>query len=241
MILGLGCSFAWGESLYFYSDISNLPFSENHDFDVNSMTDGMIEFKNNHRYLKLVSDEIGIPYKYINDDTNGGSLIGTNHPLLYSFNKYKNTKLLIWQITDWTRDVSDNHELLKELNPKYLFKFIDGSLQKSIYFIKNIVDMFTENGTKVILFSWPRDIVEHELYNKFFIKTGIHMNIVCENQEFISFDDIIDNDLDKFKKYTVAYDFRHKGLQKNDTHFNLLGHQMIKDNIIRKIKEYEQT
>lgn len=241
LILGLGCSFTWGESLYFYSDIPNLPFSENHTFNIDSITQEMIEFKNNHRYLKLVSDELNIPYEYMNDNTNGGSLIGSNHNILYSFSKkYKNTKILIWQITNWIRDVSDDSELLNELTPKYLFKFIDGHLQKSIYFIKSVVDEFKKNGTNVILFSWSKDIVEHELYNKFFIKTDMHMDIICEGQRFISFDDLIDNPLDKFKKYTVAYDFKDKNLQQNDTHFNIKGHHVIKENILNKIKELQK-
>ena len=31
-ILGVGCSFTWGEGLYFYSKLKNLPFKENHEF-----------------------------------------------------------------------------------------------------------------------------------------------------------------------------------------------------------------
>lgn len=240
-ILGIGCSFTWGESLYFYSNLPDLPFSEMHNYDASLVTDEMIEFKNNNRYLKLLSDELKIPYVYP-FDTNGGSIIGSNtHFLFEARDKYKDAKYVIWQITDWTRDLHSTKIELNNFEPKSAFRLIDGNIQKSIYFIKRVVDEFEKNNTKVILFTWQSDLVNHYLYRKFFIKTGKHMNIECEGEEFESFNEIVDSPLDKFKKYTVAYDFSPKGYLKNDTHFNIKGHQMIKDNLVKKIKEIQKS
>lgn len=236
-ILATGCSFTWGESLYFYSDLPNLPFSENHNFKIDSITDEMVKFKNEHRYLNLLSKELQIPYKYLNDDANGGSIVGSNHSLLYDIpTKYKDTKLFIWQITDWTRDVVGNN-IFNVMNPINFFELMDGHIQKVIYFIKRIIDEFEKNGTSVILFSWQRDVVEHDLYQKFFIEKDIHMDIECEGETFICFNDIIMSPNEKFQKYAVFYDFKDKGLQKNDTHLNLKGHELIKKNLIKKIKQ----
>ena len=33
----LGCSYTWGEGLYFYSELEDLPFKEKHGFDIQTM------------------------------------------------------------------------------------------------------------------------------------------------------------------------------------------------------------
>ena len=49
-IFGLGCSFMWGEGLYFYSNLDNLPFNEYHNYDFSKITNGMIQYKNKYRF-----------------------------------------------------------------------------------------------------------------------------------------------------------------------------------------------
>ena len=46
-ILGIGDSFMWGEGLYYYSKLPNLPFNEEHKFDFDSITEGYVGYKNN--------------------------------------------------------------------------------------------------------------------------------------------------------------------------------------------------
>lgn len=241
-ILGLGCSFTWGESLYFYSDLPNLPFVENHSYDASKITPEMIEYKNNNRYLKLLSDELKMDYVFPFDMSNGGSLIGRISSIQYEIkNRYKNAKYVIWQLTDWTRDFNSDYRNLKDYDSNTMFRMIDGHIQQAIYFIKYIVDEFEKNGSSVILFSWHGDLVKHPLYKKYFINTKKHMNIECEGEIFTSFDEILQSDLDKYKQYTVAYDFKDIGMLKNDIHFNIKGQELLKKNILNKIREIEIT
>jgi len=237
-ILGIGCSFTWGESLYFYSDLPNLPFVENHSYDSSKVTPEMIEFKNNNRYLKLISDEIDLPYINLMDENNGGSLIGAAANLQYDIKtKHKNAKYVIWQLTDWTRDFNRPDRNLHDYDDVCMFKMINGHIQQAVHFIKYVVEEFEKNGSHVILFSWHSDLVEHPLYQELFVKTGKHMNIECEGTTFTAFDEIIKSDLDKYAQYTVAYDFRDIGMAKNDTHFNIKGQHLLKTNILNKIKK----
>jgi len=55
-VLGLGCSYTWGEGLYYYSDLDDLPFRKKHTYDPKDIRKSMELFKDKHRYLQKVAD-----------------------------------------------------------------------------------------------------------------------------------------------------------------------------------------
>ena len=55
-ILFAGCSFTWGQGLYYYSDLKRIPTMEEWNFDYSLMTDALIGFKDSVRYPRLVAD-----------------------------------------------------------------------------------------------------------------------------------------------------------------------------------------
>ena len=71
-ILFGGCSFTWGQGLYFYSDLPNLyrPNSP-YIFEVNKVTPAQINFKNTLYYPRLVANHFNT--FEITKKTNGGS------------------------------------------------------------------------------------------------------------------------------------------------------------------------
>ena len=75
-IFGLGCSFTWGEGLYFYSNLDNLPFKEYHYYDFSKITNGMIEYKNKHRFIQLISDNFNTwcTVKNVNGSNNSSNI-----------------------------------------------------------------------------------------------------------------------------------------------------------------------
>jgi hypothetical protein len=70
-ILFAGCSFTWGQGLYYYSDLKRIPTMEEWSFDYSLMTDALINFKDTVRYPRLVANH----FKTfdVSRDTNGGS------------------------------------------------------------------------------------------------------------------------------------------------------------------------
>ena len=54
-VLGIGCSYTWGEGLYYYSDLDNLPFKSSHHFDPDTVTPAMMLYKDNNKFIKLVA------------------------------------------------------------------------------------------------------------------------------------------------------------------------------------------
>ena len=58
-ILFGGCSFTWGQGLYHYSNLSNLPASsENRTFNSRVITEAMIRHKNSIRFPRLVANHL---------------------------------------------------------------------------------------------------------------------------------------------------------------------------------------
>ena len=66
-----GCSFTWGQGLYYYSNLTHIPTMEEWSFDYKLMTDALINFKNTLRYPRLVANHFNT--FEVCKDANGGS------------------------------------------------------------------------------------------------------------------------------------------------------------------------
>ena len=222
-ILGVGCSYTWGEGLYFYSELDNLPFSEEHYFDYDNMTPSMLLYKDRFKYTQLVAD-------YLNtwcwtNCRNGGSILGTINDFAckeFINNdkfKYSDFKLLIYQFTEHYRD---SHNGMSESE---LIEF-------QINSVDDLCSDFEKAGIKVITLSWFDTIPQHPTYLSKF--KNRHLDIEFDNIVKSGFDFILRNDE---YNMTIQSDFYKKGFQKNDLHFNKKGHRLIADLIIDKLKE----
>jgi hypothetical protein len=86
-----GCSFTWGQGLYHYSNLSNLPAtSENHSFNSKVVTEAMIRHKNSLRFSRLVANDLNT-FEVCKEDVgqlsgNGGSEDETFAYFDYLFN-----------------------------------------------------------------------------------------------------------------------------------------------------------
>ena len=55
-IIFLGCSYTWGQGLYFYSDLKQLPYgTQNYGFNYKEVNESMLRYKNAVRFPRLVS------------------------------------------------------------------------------------------------------------------------------------------------------------------------------------------
>ena len=244
-ILGFGCSFSWGEGLYYYSELPNLPFKEYHEFNFEDMTPEMIEFKNKHRYLNLGATELDITYEYVFDHSNGGSTIGAfaAHNFEIMRKDYSKIKYIIWQTSGITREWSCypvvfnlQAEFHHFKSPDDYWWYFEEEINRQLLFMKKRINEFEEAGCKVIIFNWNKEYTENEYYKKHFSK--YHLPLEFDGRTYDSFDAVIDEEK-LGDKYTISGDFAHKNLQKNDTHFNLKGQRVLANNIIKRIKQLE--
>lgn len=217
-VLGLGCSYTWGEGLYFYSDLDNLPFSENHVFDYNKVTPAMMLYKNKHRFIDLISNHYNT-WCWVEPGNGGANMqfcdyIETDFKNRDKFN-YNDFSLLVFQFTQVSRDLKNGIDIYTQIKT-----------------VNDICKEFENNGVKVVSFCWDEEIPSSTLYKKLF--KNRHIDISIDGTTKPSFDYFIWNDE---YNITVASDFKGKNLQKNDLHFNKKGHRLIADLIIKKLKE----
>ena len=57
-IIFAGCSFTWGQGLYFYSDLPNVIPQADNDFHPSKVTDAHIKYKDTLRYPRLVANHL---------------------------------------------------------------------------------------------------------------------------------------------------------------------------------------
>lgn len=84
-----GCSFTWGQGLYFYSDFNHTPKFDDWVYDYSLMTDALIKFKDTVRFSRIVSNH----FKTFDvcKVTNGGSDLTSLMFLRKIFDKYHET------------------------------------------------------------------------------------------------------------------------------------------------------
>jgi hypothetical protein len=230
-VLGIGCSFMWGEGLYFYSNLPDLPaLKEYHRFDY-TLTEDHIKFKDENRFLRIIANE----YKMwdIANSGNGGSNVRNIEDYVNGYlQKRVNlpiTKigLIIYQFTSQYRDyINQSHTkegwLTGDIMP----------IEQQIEFVNNEITKWESEGVKVVTLSWYEEFPNHPLYQKYF--KDRHVDIEIDGDTKNSFEYFLHRDE---YNVTIASDFVSQGLQKNDIHLNLKGHKCVAKSIIKKLKK----
>ena len=218
-VLGIGCSYTWGEGLYYYSDLDNLPFKEKHEFDPHTVTPAMMLYKDNHKFIKLVADYLNT-WWWTNRGNGGTNESAIKFYLEDEFTnkdlfKINDFQLIVFQFTHVGRSIFDGIDMETQI------KMVDEKLKE-----------FENSGVKVITFCWDEEIPNSDIYKQLF--KNRHIDITIDGEFKPGFDYFVWND--KFN-ITIQSDFLSKGYQKNDLHFNLKGHRIIADLIINKLKK----
>jgi hypothetical protein len=86
-IVFAGCSYTWGQGLYFYSDLNHTPKFDDWVYDYSLMTDALIKFKDTIRYPRLVANHFNT--FEVCKKTNGGSDVTSLMFLKKLFSKYE--------------------------------------------------------------------------------------------------------------------------------------------------------
>ena len=228
-IFGIGCSYMWGEGLYYYSNLPDLPEKGlHHYFDEENILDTHNAFKNKHRFIQLVSDHYNVwNWTFGNGfNMNGGSNIRSFNDLMFMFNEeYKLTpnhfSLFIYQFTAPTRDQIDGSGGGGEYYP----------IEQQIQSVYDNMKRFIDSNVKIVTINWYKEIANHPLYKKLF--SDFHCDIEVDGVIKESFDYFVEDD--KYK-CSLRSDFYPPYLE-NDTHLNIKGHRCVADSIIKKLKK----
>lgn len=128
-MLFAGCSFTWGQGLYYYSNLSTLDEPLPDRYDKNLVKHSHIKFKESVRYPRLVADHFS-SYEFVHPE-NGGSNQGavdwwenvfTNKDPNAWYGghtipkiSYSDVSYVVFQLTQWQRD---NFEMIVDGDPE---------------------------------------------------------------------------------------------------------------------------
>ena len=253
----LGCSYTWGQGLYYYSDLPTVvqPADE-YTFNKKDITDAQIKYKNKFRFARLVADEFKT--FEVTRNVNGGGedqsfeflddLFINNfvyedfdYIILQISHLYRNSFVFEYEGQKYNSNIDPRHE---RTNPEHLFyKWYDENnispekwlelfnIQQATR-IKEKLQFYESKGIKSKIITWQEDIIPY-IENDLFL-----------NQKFVtlSYKDKTYKSISLLQKehmeLTIKYDFQN--FPKNaflDHHPSKLCHKIIADSIIENIKK----
>jgi hypothetical protein len=252
-ILFIGDSFTWGEGLYFYSGLDGVSLYKNHNFNSTDIREVFHDYRKKFRFPKLVADAFDT-WEYTSNIGNGGSIVNRYHYVITDNMsrgkiKYDDFDTLVWQLTEPLRDFYGGFTKINTFysSDEEKIEAKDRHTKRLLYFIDRCCEEWEKRGKKVVIISNYGDFIDHPEVSDDFKKRYCY--IEYNGQTFKSIKQMFierkrNSNIDGLyfePSLTIKDDFGPHGFQQNDDHPNKEGHRIIADNIIRKIKEYEQS
>jgi hypothetical protein len=259
-IIFAGCSFTWGQGLYFYSDLIDVPKMGDVDFNQHLLKDSHCKFKDTLRFPRLVanhfktfevvkkqnggSDESSI--EFVNSLFNGSNEI-------YKFN-YDDYDYLIFQTSqivrnkikfnyggiDYSINVSNKHHTYTEDEIMFLNWLTDFGITYDQWYesfkiqikdkIKDFLISIEQRGIKTKLILYQDDLINLVEDDVFLLERFV----VLEYEDKIY--KCIDYIMKMNKGMTIGTDYDNLIGPIHDTHPSKLCHQIIADSIIKNIE-----
>jgi hypothetical protein len=255
-IIFAGCSFTWGQGLYYYSNMSTLKEPPPDEYDISLITTAHLKFMESIRFPRLVSNNFKT-FEIVHPD-NGGSddkiceywkwCFGYNSTPIYHFDEFG---YLIYQLTQPIRVnfQFDNTEmcLINERfnNTELYHKFLNWLSINDIDFdnwyeshildvlnlVKNTLQWFELNGIKTRLLTWPEEYVKFIMNDEWLLNRFIPLKY--NNNNYNSIEELISNNKSNM---IINSDYNNFKIPPKDHHPSLKCHQVISDNIIQNLK-----
>lgn len=253
----IGCSFTWGQGLYFYSNLESVKEPLPNTFDMSIISEGQLRYMYSKRFPRLVANYYNTFELVING--NGGSdksncdywvnLLGKNK--LYPFSDYSN---IVFQLSQahrnnttfeyegksYTFNVFVPDEMNYDKNLDIFTKWLDSKnmgidewknihIKQSLDYVKKTLIYFEEQGINTNIMTWAEEYVEHILNDNWLRK------------RFIRFyhDGIVFNTLDSLMlipEMKIRTDVGNLLNPPIDDHPSLKCHQVIAESIIKKLE-----
>lgn len=260
-IIFLGCSYTWGQGLYYYSGFDTLkePLNE-YTFNQKDISHAQIKYKNKFRFARLVADEFNTfeVARNVNGGNEDNSFKFLGNLFITNF-VYDDFSYIILQISHIYRNSFkfelDGVPYESTINPKDIrvdehnkfYKWYDSNnitpdvwkdmfLSQQVERIKNKLLFYESKGIKSKIISWQEEIIPY-LKNDLFLNEKL-VRFTYEDDIFESISIL----QEKHPNMTIKYDYETFGDNTpQDHHSSKLCHEIIAESIIKNIKsEYEQ-
>jgi len=252
-IIFAGCSFTWGQGLYFYSDLPNVIPQADNDFHPSKVTDAHIKYKDTLRYPRLVANHLDT--FEVTKKSNGGNDKMSIHFVNNLFKEgsdegryyVEEIDCIIFQTSQIIRNgfefiYNNTRYNIKESHSNKPFTnwLIQENLTYDEWFlsfcqqifddIKNFFIFYEEKGIKTRILNWQNDLVPYILKDKFM--NDRHIKLKYTSQEYNSIDDLVKHN----DHMLISNNYLNFANPNNDTHPSKLCHEVIANSIINNIK-----
>lgn len=231
-----GCSFTWGQGLYFYSNLPRIVQSEDPNYwDAKWVSQAQLNYKDSIAYPRLVSNHFQTfeVTKHWNGGSNDDSIEFLESLFKYSVYVYEDFSYIVFQITDVSRDKHCEYSI-KDLEKMYTsIDFTDSNVIHKISLdnIETLLRKYEALGIKTYLLNWRNNIVD--LINK---NNWAKKRLVTFLHGGVKYD-CIEDLMNSSPNLTIRTDVENLGKQYNDNHPSKTCHRIIADSIIKKIED----
>ena len=261
-ILFGGCSFTWGQGLYFYSDLPNLYSPKSpYIFEINKVTSAQIKFKNTLYFPRLVANHFNT-FEVVKQ-TNGGS---EDETFEFFNSLFINKSDIISPNNKYT--YSDFDYIIIQLSSiirnKFYFNINGNGFSRQFHYLSNV------NEQDILTYMKINNYTIDDCYNQFldqqferlkkelifYENKGIKIKIILhfdellsriENDEFfkeklitLNYDNRIFNTVlelgDNYDEMYIITDPYFKDKKFNDYHPSKLLHKIIANGVIKSIE-----
>ena len=276
-----GCSFTWGQGLYYYSNLDTLKEPLPDHYDKNLVKHSHVKFKESVRYPRLVANHFN-SFEFVHPE-NGGSNQGAVHWWKNTLTnrqpgawygghnipqiEYSEVSHVVFQLTQWQRDNffmkvdgdSQTHEIpfhcthqeqyrdkfLKWLEAQQisLGTWIQNYIQEGLDNVKTFLQDCEANGIKTLIFTWPSEYLLYIEKDPWLKERFVTFNY--KNINYKSIEDLMSPGAMHIKGYnpelTVKWDEDAFEVTPKDHHPSLKCHQVMAENIIKRIENDRST
>ena len=260
-IVFAGCSFTWGQGLYYYSNLPTLKEPPPNQYFKEFVTDAHKNYMSTLRFPRLVANHFNT-FEVVTN-INGGSednsilflkgIFGLkNIPDDWSTNKlsFDEIEFIVLQTSQIFRnyfeftyngeihqffpwDRNESNIFYKWLNDNNLNfdEWLEEHLKNVYYKLKTELDFYESRGIKVLILSWENDYLEKFGNDKWLIDRFIP--IVYNNKDYKT----IRNLMNENENCIIHSDYENFIVPPQDHHPSKLCHEIIAQNIIDKIEK----
>jgi|694.fasta_scaffold00229_33 hypothetical protein len=262
-----GCSFTWGQGLYYYSNLPTLDEPAPDAYNESLLTQAQFNFKDSVRGARLVANHFNT-FEIVQKNNGGSndSIMGYFYELFQGEKPmadrncygYNEVKYLVYQLTYWTRDKKQVIEDGHNFTFSWQDLLNDGSVE-SINFFKYIRDKnytFDELSARYIQHS----LMKVKKFLMHFESKGIKTIIYSWPVDFVQYikqDEWLNKRFMEINYNNQKYDCMETMMKENrnlvingdtvffedppkDHHPSLECHQVMAKNIIEKLDQYER-
>lgn len=254
-IIFAGCSFTWGQGLYYYSDLPNVIPQTDENFHPNNLTEAHIKFKDSIRFPRLVANHFNtfeivrkpnggsdkMSMDFIKNILNGGSEDGKYYVEEIDYIVFQTSQVVRNGYNFVYNDVRYNitDKGVDEIFIKWLIQekltyeeWFSNFCQQVFDDIKKFFIFYEEKGIKTRILSWQNDLVPLILKDNFMNERHIKLNYSTER--YNSIEDLVNN----VQNMLISNDFFTFTNPINDRHPSKLCHKTIANSIINNIKNF---